>query len=497
MKKTTLLTTMLLLCALMAGGSSAWAESHYTITFKDTGSTGDGNTARTSISDIISDGADYVYALPTATKVYNGRKGRGIKLGSKNDDGELVMKLKETIKPTKIVVNAIRYSESENQLAMNGTNFTLSSTATDYQIDYGGATDVSSISLKGSPRAYVVSVSVYYDDGPTNPTAVTNMEEFIETATIDTDGSAISEGTHIDCSGNVNTTDLGKYSNGLKLEKSKGVITISLPTGATNASVTLLSSSQPTSLKLGGSDSATPVSFSSDDSNGYTAKIDIPDSFAGKDFTIKKGDGSPIIYLITLTYSLESDTEIFLSTTDNMDGWRTFYDNTQDYTVDENTKIYVVCAKSGVADQVELTPLAEKNVKAGTPVILKTTAANHKMTLTKTTGAADLGENLLEVTTGSAVDGFRLGYGSTNGVGFYPYVSDTPAAGIVYIDKANVNVSGGAHGLTISFADDETTNIEIVSSEDKASKARKIMKDGRIIVESTKGMFLLNGAQVK
>lgn len=192
---------------------------------------------------------------------------------------------------------------------------------------------------------------------------------------------------------------------------------------------------------------------------------------------------------------------IEITTSDNMDGWRAFYDDSQDYTLDASTKAYVVRAKSENAGEVVLTKLDVTAIPQGEPVILKTSAANHKMVLTKTTGVASLGANKLAVTTGSDdVDCYRMGYGKIGGsdaVGFFKYVATTPAAGIVYIDKEYVNTGAGAHGLEITFADDETTAIKTVNAEKQLTAPRKVMKDGRIVVETNEGMFSLTGARVK
>ena len=186
-----------------------------------------------------------------------------------------------------------------------------------------------------------------------------------------------------------------------------------------------------------------------------------------------------------------------LSTTDNMDGWRAFYDATQDYTLDANTKAYVVRAKSGTEDVVELTKLDVTAIPQGAPVILKTSAADHKMVLTKTTGVASLGTNLLDVTDGTHnYDCYRLGYGSI-GVGFYKFTTTkAPAAGIVYLDPEYMNLSAGAPALSFVIADGNTTAIKNVSAE-KLTAPRKVMKDGRIVIETAEGMFSVSGARVK
>ena len=192
------------------------------------------------------------------------------------------------------------------------------------------------------------------------------------------------------------------------------------------------------------------------------------------------------------------DNTITLTTSDNMDGWRAFYDASQDYELDEDTKAYVVTAKSGTEGEVELTKLAVTAIPHGEAVILKTSAANHQMVLTETTGVTSLGTNLLAVTNGTDnVDGYRLGYGEISGsntVGFFKYTTTTaPAAGIVYIDKSNVNVAAGARGLTIS-CDDDATAIETVKSEKANNEYFNLA--GQRVANPTKGLYIVNGRKV-
>lgn len=187
-------------------------------------------------------------------------------------------------------------------------------------------------------------------------------------------------------------------------------------------------------------------------------------------------------------YTAEGKT---LTTTDNMDGWRAFYDASQAYTVDANTTIYTIPSTSG--SSVTLNPEDGKIIPANNPVILKTSAGDHKIVLTKTSDPATLGSNILEATDGSSnVDGYRLGYKADPGIAFYKYTTTTaPAAGIVYIPAGSMS----APALTFNFG--ETTAIQTVNTEKQAAKTRKVMKDGRIVIETADGIFSLSGNRVK
>ena len=197
------------------------------------------------------------------------------------------------------------------------------------------------------------------------------------------------------------------------------------------------------------------------------------------------------VYTTKVVWTPASD-DIILTTTDNMDGWRTFYDASNNYSVDGNTTVYVA-ASDPSEGKITLTSI--DGVPAGVPVILKTTADDHKMTLAK--AAADTytytGTNKLAVSTAAAVsDVYRLGYGDS-GVGFYPY-SGTPGAGIVYL---NVSSASGARALVIDF-DDETTGIQTVNGSGFTVNGSETYYNlsGQRVAQPTRGLYIVNGKKV-
>ena len=179
-----------------------------------------------------------------------------------------------------------------------------------------------------------------------------------------------------------------------------------------------------------------------------------------------------------------------------MQGWRTFYDADNSYTVDENTKVYVATQEND--GKVTLTEYAA-GVPAGTPVILKTSAeaendGTFKMTLTKTTETITPtyeGESLLKVTP---FEGNVYRLGSKNGeVGFFPFNATGAAAGIVVLNIDSSNA--GARGLTFSFADDEATAIHKVNDSVNLNKVVFDLQ-GRRVLQPGKGLYIVNGKKV-
>ena len=197
-----------------------------------------------------------------------------------------------------------------------------------------------------------------------------------------------------------------------------------------------------------------------------------------------------------------SGDEVYLTTTDNMEGWRTFFDASQAYTVDANTTVYAAQADGGKIKLVAF----DDGIPANTPVILHTTSSadSHKMTLTKVGSVtASVPTNILKATTAVSTDlsagTYRLGYKSTNGVGFYNYASATAPAGIVYIWKTDVN--GPAPGFVdFEIGDDntegETTGIDEVRGQKEEVRGEFYNLNGQRVAQPTKGLYIVNGKKV-
>ena len=514
MKKITLLKSVLLLCALVAGSGSVWADYEKSVVYAEkvtnasfswTGSKGE------TWSGTVTGGA-------VNQNVTNGYAQFGTKDSPSTSISISTSGITDKIKS--IVVNCASYSGLGSISAtVGGAAFGTqgqsvpswsSSTGGDVTFtNLEGATGTIQITMtngSGGRAMYIKSITVSYGteipstpqlvgegttwdfssgsitanssntikatDGVTEITYVAGASDQIKSSALQPGGKSTMTGAspvryfilHISKSGVLTLNSGSKYGEYLIYQGSTNAISAATQ----QASITTPTTNVPTSGNI-------------DITNGEYV-------FIGFDAQI---------YTTTLNWN--DATSISLTTTANMDGWRAFYDATQDYTLDANTKAYVVTAKSGVADQVELTPLAVTAIPHGEAVILKTSADNHKMVLTKTTGVASLGTNLLAVTDGTNnVDGYRLGYGEISGadaVGFFKYTTTTaPAAGIVYIDKSNVNLSGGAHGLAIDFG--ETTGVNEVRGKMSEVRGEYFSLNGQRVAQPTKGLYIVNGKKV-
>lgn len=175
--KKLLLKTLLLLCALIAGSTSAWADS-YTITFST--NSGDGTSASTSTacSTIVSEGSSYLSGnLVTATKVYYSGSD-GLKLGTSSAAGVIKMNLASSITPTSVVISAKLYNSGKSAtLKVNGskTQF-VSSDFSD--LTYNITSEISYLQLESSKYIWIKSITVNYTATPayTITSAVNNAE---------------------------------------------------------------------------------------------------------------------------------------------------------------------------------------------------------------------------------------------------------------------------------------------------------------------------------
>ena len=186
-----------------------------------------------------------------------------------------------------------------------------------------------------------------------------------------------------------------------------------------------------------------------------------------------------------------SGEETYLTTSDNMAGWRAFYHASKNYSVDANTKVYVADADP-VGTTITLTAI--EGIPAGEAVILHTSSSadNYKMTLTEkpeNTYSYD-GTNKLSWETTAVTNKYRLGFGAS-GVAFYPY-SGTPASGAVIL---NVSSATSARELTIGF-EDEATGVADVRVNMADGRNDFYNLNGQKVLTPTKGMYIVNGKKV-
>ena len=194
---------------------------------------------------------------------------------------------------------------------------------------------------------------------------------------------------------------------------------------------------------------------------------------------------------------------LILTTTQNMAGYKSFYDADKSYTLDENTTAYVAIQRKD--NLIGLRKIAV--VPANTPVILKTTgvaaeprsdAAYYQMTLTASDDelAVYTGDNLLAVTagTGENLDVLRLGYNPEEGVAFYKWnVENNTTAGIVYLNLPADNASK----MAFVFVEDEEADGVANVVEDVASDDAAVYNlAGQRVKKGAKGIIIKRGKKI-
>jgi hypothetical protein len=190
---------------------------------------------------------------------------------------------------------------------------------------------------------------------------------------------------------------------------------------------------------------------------------------------------------------------VSLTVAANMQGWRPFYDANNSYTVDDNTKVYMVVEKENEEDAVILGNRTGNKVPMGSPVILRSNAVQtdgtYLITMTKdaTPYEYEGNDNLLSASVpGTPVNAYRLGYraGAGNGVAFYSWSADTPSAGIVYLDLSNSNTAK----IELEI---ENSATGITSVRNKHNEEDVIFNiNGQRLNAPKKGFNIINGKKV-
>ena len=161
--------------------------------------------------------------------------------------------------------------------------------------------------------------------------------------------------------------------------------------------------------------------------------------------------------------------------------------------VNDDLKAFI--AKDGVSEgSVKMTQV--NKVPANTGLVLKATTPGSAVNVPvfDGTGADDVEGNKM---VGSATETTAIekdgGYILSNGV-FQPADAGTLAAGKAYL---NIAVPAGARSLVMSF-DDATTAINGIEEVAPVNvKTRKVVKNGRLVIETANGEFTIDGARMK
>ena len=314
----------------------------------------------------------------------------------------------------------------------------------------------------------------------------------------------------VDVSAKTNATGRA-YVKGLQISKStNGYIKFTIPSGYKATSFTwAFSGTGNRTIML------STAKINSTSSDGYIATLTTAvtsGNIIGGNYTSPLAAGTYYIceggsgnwQVDALAFNLEAipgpsdpvveGTTVTLGTTANMDGWRSYNNSSaKNYTVSANTKVYYASATGD--SKVTLTEI-EGGVPANTAVILhKTDAAGAAAEIVLTETATDIdapgSSNELRVSTAGQDLGkvYRLGYKSSDGVGFYTYTTTSAPEGIVYVSSVS-----SANFLSMDFG--ETTGIESAGKPQTTTNCEFYNLAGQRVAQPTKGLYIVNGKKV-
>ncbi len=118
-----------------------------------------------SLDSIIATGGNYIKSINSTSKVYLGKNGYGLKLGSSSAAGNIEFNLDSSYLVKSVIVEAAKYSTDTGKIAVNETtiNTDLSSSFTMLTLNYDSPLNFSTLKIATtSKRAYVKSISFVY-----------------------------------------------------------------------------------------------------------------------------------------------------------------------------------------------------------------------------------------------------------------------------------------------------------------------------------------------
>lgn len=201
-------------------------------------------------------------------------------------------------------------------------------------------------------------------------------------------------------------------------------------------------------------------------------------------------------YVASASSAVVDGENVSLTTTANMQGWHAFYDKDYSYTVDANTKVYMV-VNSEVNGEVKFSNRTGNKVPKDCAVVLHTDAlqadGTYLITMTRdeTPYVYEGTDNLLRHSNeGEKINAYRLGYrsGEGNGVAFYPWSTTNSSEGKVYLYQPNN--SGNAK---IAFEIEEST-AAITSVHKEPNECNLVFNlNGQRMAAPQKGFNIING----
>ena len=149
-------------------------DSEYAISFKNNSS--DSNRALTNIASEIEQGASYVSSV-TGSYVYAGKT--GVKLASRNNEGNMTITLASSVEIKTIVAHAVAYGSDKPTLKINNVQASVT-TEQDYTFNYSGS-EANQLTITATKRLYLKSLTITAGPvTPVDPTSISISSNSIE-----------------------------------------------------------------------------------------------------------------------------------------------------------------------------------------------------------------------------------------------------------------------------------------------------------------------------
>ncbi len=181
--------------------------------------------------------------------------------------------------------------------------------------------------------------------------------------------------------------------------------------------------------------------------------------------------------------------------------WSTYYNTYSNAQVDEGTKVYTVSVSGTTA---KLHEIADRNIKAGEGVVLKSTTSSITLTYNTTATLGDFSTNELKgvdwlttISTSPYMGKYiytmadRSDDSSEMGLGFYPYSGTTLAANKAVLA---LDAVAAARGFVFSFEEEMTRLTTVPSAKDEGRECYSL--SGQRVAQPTKGVYIVNGKKV-
>lgn len=176
---------------------------------------------------------------------------------------------------------------------------------------------------------------------------------------------------------------------------------------------------------------------------------------------------------------------IALTSSARLQGWKTFYNETKHYIVDNATTIYTAIQMGSEAILVR--PTGNNFIPAGTPVLLKTTAPDYTINLMEIEETDKIdGENILQVASGGETGVYILACSNTKPVAFYRY-NDPLDPSDVYIPAP---AGAASLRIVIEGISEEETGIDQIC---ETTEEDTIFNLSGIRIQKAKGLVIKNG----